>query len=352
VTPPVRDAPTLALTVGEPAGIGPELCAMLAVRQQSAPLPVRLVLVGDREVLAQRAQRIGLAPRYADFDPGAHGSAGGAVEVWHHPLATRVVPGHPDPANAPGVLAMLRDATDACATGAFAGLVTAPMQKSVMMDAGIAFSGHTEYLAERTHTPRVVMLLVGGDASAPLRVALVTTHLPLAAVPGAITRDAVRETLAITAAELVAKFGIETPRIAVCGLNPHAGEGGHLGREEIDVIAPAIADAARAGIARFAGPVPADTVFVPDHARHYDAIVAMYHDQGLPVLKAASFGHGVNVTLGLPFPRTSVDHGTALDLAIDATRAATADVGSLVAAVELAIALATRRRTAESGVRP
>jgi 4-hydroxythreonine-4-phosphate dehydrogenase len=339
----VSDLPTLAVTVGEPAGIGPELCAMLAVRQRTTPLRARLVLVGDRELLAARARRIGLAPLYADYDAAAYAPAGGVVEVWHHPLAVPVTPGHPDPTNAHAVLAMLRNAIDACATGAFAALVTAPMQKSVMMDAGIPFTGHTEYLAERTHTPRVVMMLVGGARDAPLRVALATTHVALREVPAAITRNVVRETLAITANGLAARFGIAAPRIAVCGLNPHAGEGGHLGREEIDVIAPAIADATLEGVATFAGPLPADTVFVPGHARRYDAIVAMYHDQGLPVLKAASFGHGINVTLGLPFPRTSVDHGTALDLAGDAALAATADVGSLVAATELAIDLAARR---------
>ena len=233
---------------------------------------------------------------------------------------------------------MLRHACDACAQGAFAALVTAPVQKSAILDAGLPFTGHTEYFAERTGTPRVVMMLVGGAAEATLRVALVTTHLPLAAVPAAITRNAVRETLAIVDADLRRRFGIATPRIAVCGLNPHAGEGGHLGREEVDTIAPAIADACDSGIDAH-GPLPADTVFVPSQARAYDAIVAMYHDQGLPVLKAASFGGGVNVTLGLPFVRTSVDHGTALDLARDDARAKTADVGSLVAALELAIAL-------------
>jgi 4-hydroxythreonine-4-phosphate dehydrogenase len=332
--------PTLAVTSGEPAGIGPELCAMLAMRHAQLAFPARLVILGDRELLASRAQRIGLAPRYADYDPIAYASAGGVVEVWDHPLAAPATPGHPDPTNAHSVLTMLQNAADACATGAFAALVTAPVQKSAMMDAGIPFTGHTEYFAERTHTPRVVMMLVGGAREAPLRVALVTTHLPLAAVPAAITRRAVHDTLAITARELRARFGIVEPRIAVCGLNPHAGESGHLGREEIDVIAPAIADAAREGIARFEGPLPADTVFVPEHARRYDAIVAMYHDQGLPVLKAASFGQGVNVTLGLPFVRTSVDHGTALDLAADPTLAGSADASSLVAAVELAIALA------------
>jgi 4-hydroxythreonine-4-phosphate dehydrogenase len=216
--------------------------------------------------------------------------------------------------------------------------VTAPVQKSVLMDAGIAFSGHTEFFAERTATPRVVMMLAGGDKKAPLRVALVTTHLPLSAVPAAITRDAVRATVEIVASELAAKFAIAAPKIAVCGLNPHAGESGHLGREEIDAIAPAIEEL-RARGHDVSGPFPADTVFVPDIARQFDAIVAMYHDQGLPVLKAASFGHGVNVTLGLPFIRTSVDHGTALDLAADPARARAVDPGSLYAAVDLAIGL-------------
>jgi 4-hydroxythreonine-4-phosphate dehydrogenase len=321
--------PTLAVTVGEPAGIGPELCAMLAAHHATAPLRARIVLVGDRDLLVARARRIGLA------------SPTDVFEVWHHPLTTRVIPGAPDPANAHSVLRMLDAATDACATGAYDALVTAPMQKSVMMDAGIPFLGHTEHLAARTHTPRVVMMLVGGAAGAPLRVALVTTHLALADVPRAITPAAVRETLDIVARELRSRFRIDKPRIAVCGLNPHAGEGGHLGREEIERIAPAIAEAASASPAQFEGPLPADTVFVPDHAERYDAVVAMYHDQGLPVLKAASFGRGVNVTLGLPFTRTSVDHGTALDLAADDARVRTADVGSLVAAVELAIQLAT-----------
>jgi 4-hydroxythreonine-4-phosphate dehydrogenase len=193
--------PTLALTVGEPAGIGPELCAMLAAREAGDPLPARIVLVGDRDLLAARARRIGL-PSPAD-----------AFEVWHHPLATRVIPGEPDPANARSVLRMLDAATDACATGAYDALVTAPMQKSVMMDAGIAFLGHTEHLAARTHTPRVVMMLVGGGTLAPLRVALVTTHLALADVPRAITPAAVRETLDIVARELRARFRIDAARI-------------------------------------------------------------------------------------------------------------------------------------------
>jgi 4-hydroxythreonine-4-phosphate dehydrogenase len=333
-----RERIAIAITVGEPAGIGPELVARLAERHRVRPFAARLVAIGDRALLDARAVRIGISPGYAPFDPHADGPPDGAIEVWHAPLTAPVTPGAPEPVNARAVLATLDRGADACATGAFAALVTGPVQKSVMQDAGIAFCGHTEHFAQRTHTPRVVMLLAGGPVG-PLRVALVTTHLALKDVAPAITREAVAQTIAIVAAELPAKFGIAKPRIGVCGLNPHAGEGGHLGREEIELIAPAIAEALACGI-DVCGPLPADTVFVPAQARGFDAIVAMYHDQGLPVLKAASFGHGVNVTLGLPFIRTSVDHGTALDLAADDARARTADPGSLFAAVELAIAMA------------
>ncbi len=300
---------------------------MLAVRHAATPLPARLVVVGDAALLRERAARIGLPARFVPFTSGP-GSVPDALEVWDHPMAVAVEPGRLDVANAPRVLDTLAAACDAAAAGTFDALVTAPVQKSVLLDAGIAFTGHTEFFAERTGTPRVVMMLVSGTDPAALRVALVTTHLPLRAVPDAITREAVRDTLAILHADLVRRFGIAAPRIGVCGLNPHAGEAGHLGREDIDVIAPAIADAVARG-ASVAGPLPADTLFVPTHARAFDAILAMYHDQGLPVLKAASFGHGVNVTLGLPFVRTSVDHGTALDLAADPARARTADAGSL-----------------------
>jgi 4-hydroxythreonine-4-phosphate dehydrogenase len=331
--------PAIAITPGEPAGIGPELVAMLAARHRQHPFAARLVVVGDRDLLAARAERISLRPSYVPFDAIAPRAPHDAVEVWHQPLAAPVNPGHPDPANSASVIAMLTHAADACATGAFAALVTAPVQKSVLQDAGFAFTGHTEFLAERTHTPRVVMLLVGGG----LRVALVTTHLSLAEVPAAVTPDAITQTIGILAAALTRDFGIAKPRIAVCGVNPHAGEGGHLGREDLDVVAPAV-NRVRAAGHDVTGPIPADTVFVPDIARRYDAIVAMYHDQGLPALKAASFGGGVNVTLGLPFIRTSVDHGTALDLAQDAAKARTADAGSLYAALDLAIALAARRR--------
>ena len=335
--------PAILITSGEPAGIGPELCAMLAERHRAQPFPARLVVLGDRDLLAHRAQRIGLSPRYADYDPAAFEHGGGVVEILHQPVVAPVTPGHPDPTNAPSVIEMLSLASDACATGGFSALVTAPVQKSVLIDAGFPFVGHTEFFAQRTHTPRVVMMLVGGTDDAPLRVALATTHLALKDVPAAITERGVHDTILIVARELTNRFGVATPRLAVCGLYPHAGEAGHLGREELDVIGPALARTRDAGIDA-SGPLAADTVFVPDIARRYDAIVAMYHDQGLPVLKVASFGGGVNVTLGLPFIRTSVDHGTALDLAGEAERAATADVGSLVAALRLAIALDANAR--------
>jgi 4-hydroxythreonine-4-phosphate dehydrogenase len=334
--------PIIAITIGEPAGIGPELVAMLAVRHQEHAFAARLVLVGDRALLAERAARIRAPVRYADYDPASFTPAGGVVEIWHQPIAAPATPGRPDPTNAHSVLTMLMRVSDACATGEFSALVTAPVQKSVFADAGIPFSGHTEFFAQRTHTPHVVMMLLGGASDAPLRVALVTTHLPLRDVAAAITRDAVATTISIVAAELAAKFGIAAPRIAVCGLNPHAGEGGYLGREEIDTIAPAIAAARKDGL-DVNGPLPADAIFVPEIARPFDAIVAMYHDQGLPALKAASFGRGINMTLGLPFIRTSVDHGTALDLTADPAKARTADPGSLIAALELAIGLAQHR---------
>ncbi|MEO8849339.1 MAG: 4-hydroxythreonine-4-phosphate dehydrogenase PdxA [Casimicrobiaceae bacterium] len=326
--------PAIAITAGEPAGIGPELCAMLAVRHARSPFAASFVIIGDRALIAQRAARIGIDLALPAFAPASRELP--PLCVWDVPVSVPVAPGNPDPANAGHVMTMLARACDACATGEFAALVTAPVQKSVLLDAGHPFSGHTEFFAQRTHTPRVVMILVGGAQQSPLRVALATTHLPLSAVAPAITRDMLLQTFTIIARELRDKFGIAAPLIGVCGLNPHAGEGGHLGREEIDEIVPAIAAARAAGIA-IEGPLPADTIFVPQQARRFDAIVAMYHDQGLPVLKAASFGGGVNVTLGLPFVRTSVDHGTALDLAADAARAAQADPGSLFAAIDLAI---------------
>jgi 4-hydroxythreonine-4-phosphate dehydrogenase len=328
--------PTIAVTIGEPAGIGPDLCVRLAERTW----PARLVLVGDIELLRERARRLGAGVR---FGPYVHRSppASATLEVAHYPVAASVAPGRLDPANAKVVLATLETAVAGCLSGEFAAMVTAPVQKSVINDAGIAFTGHTEFLAKRTGAKRAVMMLVGGPPKHMLRVALATTHLPLLAVPAAITRPGLEEILRVVAADLVAKFGVARPRIAVCGLNPHAGEGGHLGREEIETIEPAIAAARAAGL-DVAGPLPADTVFVPAKLSGFDCIVAMYHDQGLPVLKHVSFGHGVNVTLGLPIVRTSVDHGTALDLAADGRSARAADPGSLFAAVGLAIELSRR----------
>jgi 4-hydroxythreonine-4-phosphate dehydrogenase len=331
--------PTIAVTTGEPAGIGPDLVVRLAERTW----PARLVLFGDIELLRERARRLGAGVRFATYT--AHAPDGPhAIEVAHFPLAVAARPGAPDPANAKAVVATLEAALAGCLTGEFAAMVTAPVQKSAINDAGIAFTGHTEFLATRTGVPHVVMMLVGGTP--PLRVALATTHLPLAAVPRAITRESLATTLRVAAADLTAKFGLARPRIAVCGLNPHAGEGGHLGREEIEVIAPVIAELRASGL-DLTGPLPADTAFVPDRLRGFDCIVAMYHDQGLPVLKHASFGHGVNVTLGLPILRTSVDHGTALDLAAAGATARAADPGSMFAAVELAIELAGRAAGAQ-----
>jgi 4-hydroxythreonine-4-phosphate dehydrogenase len=253
----------------------------------------------------------------------------GFPEVEHVPLGRSRVPGRLDPANSRYVLSVLERAVAGCMRGEYDAMVTAPVQKSVINDAGIAFTGHTEFLAERAGAPHVVMMLVGGG----LRVALATTHLPLAEVPKAITEESIVRTLRVLDADLRRRFRIPKPRILVAGLNPHSGESGHLGTEDARVISPAI----KASGVDATGPIPADTLFVPERLKHADAVLAMYHDQGLPVLKYASFGRGVNVTLGLPFVRTSVDHGTALDLA----GTGKADPGSLIEAVKLAIELAS-----------
>jgi 4-hydroxythreonine-4-phosphate dehydrogenase len=293
--------PLVALTSGEPAGIGPELCARLAPGAD-------VVVIGDRSLLP------------------------GVPRIEHVPLARPATPGKLDPANARYVLAVLDRAIRGCLSGEYDAMVTAPVQKSVINDAGIAFTGHTEYLAAQARAKQVVMMLVGGG----LRVALATTHLPLAEVPAAITLEGLLATLRVLNADLRSRFRIARPRILVAGLNPHSGESGHMGREDIDVIAPALERAAKEGIDA-KGPIPADTLFVPDRVRNADAVLAMYHDQGLPVLKYASFGRGVNVTLGLPFIRTSVDHGTALDLA----GTGRADATSLAEALKLAVELAS-----------
>jgi len=332
----MSNLPAIAVTSGEPAGIGPDLCVRLAERDWKA----RVVLFGDIELLRERARRLGAGVQFVCY-VADRAAARGAIEVSHFPVAQQAVPGQPDPANARNVLSILDAAVAACMSGEFAAMVTAPVQKSVINDAGVAFTGHTEFLAARTGASQVVMLLAGRTAKGWLRVALATTHLPLAQVPAAITCKGLIGTLRVAFTDLTGKFGIAAPRVAVCGLNPHAGEGGYLGREEIEVIEPAIAILRDEGL-DITGPLPADTVFVPQTAKRFDCIVAMYHDQGLPALKAASFGHGVNVTLGLPILRTSVDHGTALDLAAEGALARSADPGSMFAAMELAIELTGR----------
>ena len=326
--------PVLAITSGEPAGIGPELCARLTERDW----PLRPVILGDIDLLRERAARAGFASRFEPWN--AHAEPGsGVLEVLHLPLATPSRPGVLDAANGRYVLDLLDRAIAGCKRGEFAAMVTAPVHKGVICEslgaaAAMPFSGHTEYLAEHTATPRVVMMLVGGG----LRVALVTTHLPLSQVPAAITPQALEETLRIVHAALITDFGIAQPRILVAGLNPHAGEGGHMGREEIEVIEPVLERLRGEGM-QLIGPLPADTLFVPHTLEKGDVALAMYHDQGLPVLKHASFGGGVNVTLGLPIIRTSVDHGTALELA----GSGRADPGSLFAAIDLAAMMVIAR---------
>lgn len=320
-------AAAIALTCGEPAGIGPELCARIA--QSAWPRP--LVAIADPQLLDDRAQRLGLNLVIEAIEHGApgHPARPGHLYVSPVPLRAPSQCGRPDPANARYVLDTLDAAVDGCLDGRYAAMVTAPVHKAVINDAGIAFSGHTEYLATRSGGEPVMMLACPG-----LRVALATTHLPLRAVADAITPQRLAGVLRILEHDLRSRFAIAQPRILVCGLNPHAGEGGHLGREEIDVIEPTL-ETLRAEGMQLAGPLPADTLFTPPQLARADAVLAMYHDQGLPVLKYRGFGNAVNITLGLPIIRTSVDHGTALDLA----GSGKADPGSLVAAIEQAIAL-------------
>lgn len=319
--------PVIAVTSGEPAGIGPDICLNLAAHS----LPCRPVVLGDKHLLAERAAMLGKTVRIRDYHP-EHAPEPGTLEVRHIPLAAPCQAGRTNPANARYVLELLDTACDGITRGTFAALVTAPLHKGVINDAlGQFFSGHTEYLAQKSGTERVVMMLAGGG----LRVALATTHLPLKDVPAAITRASLCETARILHRELRRRFALAAPRILVAGLNPHAGEGGHLGHEENDTIIPALETLRSEGI-DVRGPHPADTLFQPFMLRDADAVLAMYHDQGLPVLKYAAFGRGVNITLGLPFVRTSVDHGTALALA----GTGQADGGSLIEAVKTAVEMA------------
>jgi len=301
----VAQSRPIVVTAGEPAGIGPEICNALA----DSPYADRVVVVGDRSLIDDR------------------------LDLIDTPFPEPVVSGKPDPQNARVLLEGLETAVSGCVAGRFSALVTAPLAKAVIADAGIPFTGHTEFLAAQTGTALPVMMLVAGD----LRVALASTHLPLREVPDYITPDRLRDVIRVLDHDLRTRFGLDSPRIAVCGLNPHAGEGGHLGREDLEVIVPVLDNLRGQGL-DLVGPVPADTAFTPA-AGHHDAVLAMYHDQGLPVLKYAGFGHAVNITLGLPIIRTSVDHGTAFDIAGQGK----ADPSSLLAAVELATTLANRR---------
>ena len=319
----------IALTSGEPAGIGPDLVVLLAQSARDA----EFIAIGDPELLQARAKELGLTLSLRVFDATAEpqSDVAGSLCVLPVPVAANVLSGQLDPLNAPYVLQTLDTAIDGCVDGLFAAMVTAPLHKGVINDAGIAFTGHTEYLAERTEAYPVMMLIAGS-----LRVALATTHLPLSAVAASITKPLLRNVITTMHHELVSKFSIAKPRILVAGLNPHAGEGGHLGREEIDTIIPVLDELRDQGM-QLDGPLPADTLFTPHHLADADAVLAMFHDQGLPVLKYKGFGEGVNVTLGLPIIRTSVDHGTALDKA----GTGAIDTGSMASALTLAQQLAS-----------
>ena len=323
----------LAITAGEPAGIGPDLCLMLA--QQ--PASCERVVIADPQLLEQRAAQLGLRVELQPFDPDAlpAAQAAGQLSVLPVSLAAECRPGELNRANAAYVLDTLRLAGAGALNGTFDAIVTAPVHKGIINDAGVPFSGHTEFFAEQTATEQVVMML----ACPGLRVALATTHLPLRQVADAITGPLIERVMRILHNDLLSKFGIATPRILVCGLNPHAGEDGHLGREELDIIIPAL-ERLRAEGMHLIGPLPADTLFTPKHLDQADAVLAMYHDQGLSVLKHKGFGNAVNITLGMPIIRTSVDHGTALDLA----GTGQANPGSLQVALDTAIQMIAARR--------
>jgi 4-hydroxythreonine-4-phosphate dehydrogenase len=330
--------PRIAITSGEPAGIGLDLCVLLAHQAIAA----EIIIIANPTALAARAEQLGLAIKTNFFDknkaPKVHAGDGSITLI---PIKTEeeVITGQLNPSNGAYVIEMLSTATEGCLSGLFDAMVTAPVHKGIINQAGMAFTGHTEFLAEQSNTSQVVMMLVGGG----MRVALATTHLPLTKVSAAITKETLTKTIRIIHTDLVNKFGIQQPRIMVAGLNPHAGEGGYLGDEEIKTITPVLDQLRNEGL-DLIGPLPADTMFSEKNIAQTDAFLAMYHDQGLAVLKHASFGEGVNVTLGLPFIRTSVDHGTALDLA----GTGKIEIGSLLAAIKLAIDLANTKNTHRS----
>ena len=325
-----RDIPSIVITAGEPAGIGLDLCVALAHHA----LPANITVIANANALQGRAQQLNTNLQLNLGYANTHHAGNGHLHVLNVDTASPVVAGQLNVNNSAGVLAMLDLGLDSCLTGKAHAMVTAPVHKGVINDAGMAFTGHTEYLAEKTNTLQVVMMLVGGG----MRVALATTHLPLSKVSEAITQASLTQTIRILHADLISKFGIPNPRIYVAGLNPHAGEGGYLGDEEINTINPVLENLRKEGM-QLIGALPADTMFSEKNLKQADAFLAMYHDQGLPVLKHASFGQGVNITLGLPIIRTSVDHGTALDLA----GTGKAEIGSLLSAIHLAIDLAKRK---------
>ena len=327
--------PVIAITPGEPAGIGPDLCIRIA----RDPPDAALVFVADPRLLTERAQSLGIAVNLEPWVPSDRAKSGAWVSAVEGMRSTTA--GRLDGANTAYVLGALERAVDGCLKHEFDALVTGPVHKGVINDAGVPFSGHTEFLANRAGTVQPVMML----ACPGLRVALATTHLPLAQVPRAVTRERLTRVIEVLHDDLRDKFGIAQPCIAVCGLNPHAGESGHLGREEIDVIAPVI-EVLRARGLRLRGPVPADSAFVPRQMDGLDAVLAMYHDQGLPVIKHHDFGHAVNITLGLPFVRTSVDHGTALELAGTGRADATSFRAAIDTAIEMVHAAQTRCKLA------
>jgi len=315
--------PRIAITTGEPAGIGPELCAALDASQFDA----ELVLIGDPQLMRERAAKTRHAAQLLPFDPSVPAQAG---RCCFSPvtLNTPSQAGQLNPDNAAYVLQTLDVAIEGCLDKTFQAMVTAPVHKAVINDAGIPFTGHTEYLAEKTGSDQVVMML----AAPGLRVALATTHLPLSAVPAAITRESLEAVIRCLYRDLQSRFHINAPRVLVAGLNPHAGESGHLGHEDDSIIRPVIEQLSNEGM-NLTGPLPADTLFTPPWLVQADAVLSMYHDQGLPVLKYMGFGQAVNITLGLPLIRTSVDHGTALEIAGNHR----ADPGSLIAAIQCAI---------------
>nr|WP_106379959.1 4-hydroxythreonine-4-phosphate dehydrogenase PdxA [Thiomicrorhabdus sp. Milos-T2] len=319
----------LVITSGEPAGIGPDLVLQLAQKSW----PIEMVVIADKSLLAHRAKRLGLEVEFINYDASQPAKPSQAKTLLIDQINTDepVVDGELNPANANYVIKMLKRAIQGCMNNEFSGMVTGPVHKGVINEAGLPFTGHTELLAEDSNTQQVVMML----ATPSLRVALATTHLPLADVPKAITQPLLTDILNITHHALQTQFGIKEPHILVTGLNPHAGEGGHMGREEIDVIEPVLETLGKK--MNLNGPLPADTLFTPKYLEQADAVLAMYHDQGLPVLKHMGFGNAVNITLGLPFIRTSVDHGTALDLA----GTGKADVRSFEYAIEVALQMAS-----------